>query len=46
MDEMGPYKCLRRKNETSNSREKYSIFNSYNSMDGSWRLDRENGGNR
>ena len=43
---MGPYKCLRRKNETSNSREKYSIFNSYNSMDGSWHLDRRNGGNR
>ena len=46
MDEMGPYKCLRRQNESSNDRENYSIFNSYNSLDGSWRLDRKNGGNR
>merc|ERR1712030_153447 len=46
MEELGPYKCLRRNNETSDSREKYLIFRSYNSMDGSWRLDRKNGGNR
>ena len=36
MEELGPYRCLRRNNETSDSRENYSIFRSYNSMDGSW----------
>ena len=46
MKEMGPFKCLRSRNDTSGEREKYSIYNSYNSLDGSWRLDRNNGGNR
>merc|ERR1712030_629 len=40
------YKCLRKRNETSEEREDYSIYNSYNSLDGSWRLDRKNGENR
>jgi len=46
MEEMGPYKCLRTRNETSEEREDFSIYNSYNSLDGSWRLDRKNGENR
>ena len=46
MEEMGPFKCLRSRNDTSDEREKYSIYNSYNSLDSSWRLDRNNGGNR
>ena len=46
MEEMGPYKCLRPRNESSEEREDYSIYNSYNSLDGSWRLDRKNGENR
>ena len=46
MEEMGPFKCLRSRNDTSDEREKYSIYNSYNSLDSSWRLDRETGGNR
>merc|ERR1712030_172382 len=46
MDEMGRFKCLRRRNNSSDERENYSIYNSYNSLDGSWRLDRINGENR
>ena len=46
MEEMGPFKCLRSRNDTSDEREKFSIYNSYNSLDSSWRLDRNNGGNR
>ena len=46
MEEMGPFKCLRTRNDTSEEREEYSIYNSYNSMDASWRLDRNNGENR
>ena len=46
MDEMGRFKCLRTRNNSSDEREHYSIYNSYNSLDGSWRLDRANGENR
>ena len=41
----GPFRCKRRANETSEEREDYKIFNSYKSMDSSWRLDRKNGDN-
>merc|ERR1712074_262436 len=37
---------FRGREDSSNEREKYSIYNSYNSLDGSWRLDRINGENR
>ena len=46
MDEMGRFRCLRRQGDSSEEREKYSIYNSYNSLDSSWRLDRINGENR
>merc|ERR1712015_168593 len=46
MDEMGRFRCLRPRNNSSDDREHYSIYNSYNSLDGSWRLDRANGENR
>ena len=46
MEEMGQFKCLRRQNETTRERENYTIFRSSNSMDESWHLDRNNGGNR
>merc|ERR1712030_210674 len=46
MDEMGRFRCLRPRNDSSDDREQYSIYNSYNSLDESWRLDRANGGNR
>merc|ERR1712030_209438 len=45
-DEMGRFRCLRTRNNSSDEREHYSIYNSYNSLDGSWRLDRANGENR
>ena len=43
---MGLFRCLRRYGDSSQEREHYSIFNSYNSIDSSWRLDRANGENR
>ena len=46
LEEMGLFRCLRRHGEPSQEREKYSIFNSYNSLDASWHLDRANGENR
>merc|ERR1712030_32766 len=39
MDEMGRFRCLRGREDSSNEREKYSIYSS-------WRLDRINGDNR